>query len=56
MMNFHSVKSLSDFMLLQVGHAVKGFVSEVRQLTNASSGRIWSAPYCKKRFVGDIRK
>ncbi len=38
-MNFHSIKSLSEFMMLQVNHFVMSFMSGVEQLTNASNGQ-----------------
>ena len=55
-MNFHSVKSLSYFMLLQVGHFVKGFMSGVGQLTSSSSGLPKASFFCVCRKLHVTQK
>jgi len=55
-MNFHSVKSLGDIMLLQVVRSVKGFMSEVWQLTSASSVPSKASFFCVCRKLHITQK
>ena len=54
--NFHPVKSLSDFKVLQFGHSVMGFKVKLGKLTSSSIGRAEASFFCVCRRLHITQK